>query len=241
MHYSPSEKDGVFVVEVARGADTSYHSPRSSIIVQQQQQAQQFNGVDLLNTSSTQMNNSSNGGGGSQEQQQRVQVHHHPAPPEAQQAEVANGKTKCSTGLSQSDLSDSSGCSSNKDYNYGGPSGQGGVYIANSPGEISGQKSSSGNALTGGGEGEVEQEQQQQFKGQAQKQKQQQHRPVTKQETIDLQPRLQSDIDLVNNVETERREHCNGHSADKIIPDILVKSSGGAELTMTSLVESLES
>lgn len=229
MHYSPSEKDGVFVVEVARGADTSYHSPRSSIIVQQQQ-AQQFNGVDLLNTSSTPMNNS-NSNGCSQEQQ-RVQVHHHPAP-QAQQAEVANGTTKCSTGLSQSDLSDSSGCSSNKDYNYGGLSGQGGLYIASSSVESTGQKSASSNALTGEGE---EEQQQQQLIGQTQKQ---QHRPVTKQETIDLQPRLQSDIDLVNNVETERREHCNGHSADKIIPDILVKSSGGAELT--SLIESVES
>lgn len=227
MHYSPSEKDGVFVVEVARGADTSYHSPRSSIIVQQQQ-AQQFNGVDLLNTSSTPMNNSN----GCSQEQQRVQVHHHPAP-QAQQAEVANGTTKCSTGLSQSDLSDSSGCSSNKDYNYGGLSGQGGLYIASSSVESTGQKSASSNALTGEGE---EEQQQQQLKGQTQKQ---QHRPVTKQETIDLQPRLQSDIDLVNNVETERREHCNGHSADKIIPDILVKSSGGAELT--SLIESVES
>lgn len=206
MHYSPSEKDGVFVVEVARGADTSYHSPRSSMIDQQQ-----FNGVDLLNTSSTRASAENNK---NIQEQQRVQVHHHPEPEvfsststttAAQNVKMANGTVvKCSTGLSQSDLSDSSS-GSNKDYNYGN---QGSAYA---PPEISEPMANAvqpvplnnGHSFRSG---------------------------MTKQETIDLEPRLQSDIDLFN-VETERRDHCNGRTEIKdvefgrTIPDILVKGS----------------
>lgn len=222
MHYSPSEKDGVFVVEVARGADTSYHSPRTGIAPQQPT----FNGVDLLNNSltpaaasSATMPDASSHGGNldqqQQQQQQRVQVHHHPPPAE----EAMNGTLKSSTGLSQSDLSDSSsGTGSNKDYNYGS---QGGVY---------GEEQHRAGAVAAGNV--VHQQA-------AAAVPQHPHRSVAKQETIDLEPRLQSDIDLFN-VETERREHCNGHGAEnsnsngRVLPDILVKSSavhtGGAPI-----------
>lgn len=196
MHYSPSEKDGVFVVEVARGADTSYHSPRTGIAPQQPT----FNGVDLLSTSSS-SSAVANGCKTGIQEQQRVQVHHHPPPTEG-----ANGKLKSSTGLSQSDLSDSSS-GSNKDYNYGR---QGGAYTSDHP---------DAHRVTG---------------AQIHLQQAHPHRLLGKQETIDLEPRLQSDIDLFN-VETERREHCNGHSTmatiaesnnnGRVMPDILVKSA----------------
>lgn len=192
MHYSPSDKDGVFVVEVARGADTSYHSPRTAT-------APPFNGVDLLNTSATTVANQ-------EHQQQRVQVHHHPPPPAA----ALNGRLRSSTGLSQSDLSDSSSGGSNKDYNYGS---QGGPYSTDC----------NGGGLTG-------------IKVLPPAHPLHQQRTVVKQETIDLEPRLQSDIDLFN-VETQRRDHCNGLATVKegvavstegsnggVMPDILVKS-----------------
>ena len=209
MHYSPSDKDGVFVVEVARGADTSYHSPRAAIAAAQQQQ--QFNGVDLLNTSSASPDAATN----DQQQQQRVQVHHHPPPSATAEAapvmttKALNGELKSNTGLSQSDLSDSSSAGSNKDYSYGN---QGGAYATGEPGG------------------------RQTIQVALQSQQPKQHRPVAKQETIDLEPRLQSDIDLLK-VETERRDHCNGHvqqppqeSNGGVLPDILVKSS---EVTAT--------
>lgn len=192
MHYSPSDKDGVFVVEVARGADTSYHSPRTCIGSQQHQQQQQF-GVDLLNTLSTPVESVSSVSCSQeqQQQQQRVQVHHHP-PPTTAAAESAtvNGKLKSNTGLSQSDLSDSSsGGGSNKDYNYGN---QGGPYTTAADGAATVEHRAynattqlTSEQRTAGG--------------------------VVRQETIDLEPRLQSDIDLFN-VETERLEHCNGHA-----------------------------
>lgn len=179
MHYSPSDKDGVFVVEVARGADTSYHSPQTTTAG-----GHQFNGVDLLNNSSS-YNSSCT-------QEQRVQVHQ--VAPEM--VAITNGKVDCSTGLSQSDLSDSSSAGSNKGYQYGG---------GKEPYSLD-MKSNTTNTVTAAIHS---------------------HRPVAKQETIDLEPRLQSDIDLFNDMETERREHCNGTAKiESSVPDIiLVKSA----------------
>lgn len=209
MHYSPSEKDGVFVVEVARGADTSYHSPRT----QTAPPSHSFNGVDLLNTSSTLVDASCSanysGNQDQQQQQQRVQVHHHPPPPAATTTETVtgtvaerNGKPlKSSTGLSQSDLSDSSSAGSNKNYSYGSQGGPYGAETSSAGAEMQGPPLIPHTIQTRAG--------------------------VAKQETIDLEPRLQSDIDLFN-VETERREHKghNGHAMEgSVIPDILVKSS----------------
>lgn len=209
MHYSPSDKDGAFVVEVARGADTSYQSPRTSMAPPHHQ----FNGVDLLNTSST-LVDASKHTGNQEQQQQRVQVHHHP-PPSSTEAAETNGRLKSSTGLSQSDLSDSSSAGSNKEYNYGS---QGGAYAA----ETSAGPQHQSVAVH-----------------------QQQTRPgVAKQETIDLEPRLQSDIDLFN-VETERRDlhHCNGHSegGNSVMPDILVKSSAPLATVPEGVASSVES
>lgn len=185
MHYSPSDKDGVFVVEVARGADTSYHSPRTTTA------PQQFN-CDLLGGAQEQ--NAHN----LHQQQQRVQVHHHPPPPDTLALNGVGGdggiKSKSnSTGLSQSDLSDSSsGGGSNREYGYGG---QGSAYAATEE-ELRGINK--GASAVGG--------------------IQQLRSAMVKQETIDLEPRLQSDIDLFNS-EAERREHCNGH------PSVAVKST----------------
>lgn len=147
MHYSPSDKDGVFVVEVARGADTSYHSPQTtaSTMVRNCQQ-----NIDFRNTSEI----------------------HHPALVLRLASENTQTVVECSTGLSQSDLSESSSTGSNRDYIYG--DGHELYY------EIS--KSCNKNIVTAAIHTQY---------------------PVTKQETIDLEPRLQSDIDLYN-METER-------------------------------------
>lgn len=150
MHYSPSEKDGVFVVEVARGADISYQSPRTSETFQDSQAvrvAGQKEGSQPATGNGVPNKCDSHGGNG-------------------------GSANQCRTGLSQSDLSDSSSFSeSNANYNYGGE-----LFSADGPKFITKAE-------------------------QLDQSTKPSHLPVCRQETIDLQPRLQSDIDLVNNVE----------------------------------------
>ncbi|XP_037921270.1 serine-rich adhesin for platelets isoform X2 [Hermetia illucens] len=132
MHYTPSEKDGVFVVEVARGADSTGipGSPRNA------SEARTLNHtVDIEKSEKTSRNDSK------PTNHEEVQIHQPPRDGEANEdkviAEVEESRDsnnavslKCdpeplstnlansNTGLSQSDLSTSS-ADSNKGYTYG--------------------------------------------------------------------------------------------------------------------------
>ncbi|XP_059617754.1 uncharacterized protein LOC132262491 [Phlebotomus argentipes] len=124
MHYSPSEKDGVFVVEVARGADSTglaeEFSKNNQDILLQQKTNIEFTGPGVdqeplisLKTDPT-------------PEHQKVQIHD---PPPAEKPaelilEVNDLKSDqlaihAKTGLTQSNLSVSSSNGSNKDYCYG--------------------------------------------------------------------------------------------------------------------------
>ncbi|XP_055682439.1 uncharacterized protein LOC129789576 isoform X2 [Lutzomyia longipalpis] len=118
MHYSPSEKDGVFVVEVARGADSTGLAEEFS-----------KNSEDILQKSNIEFT----GPGVDQEplikiktdvsDHQEVQIHD-PPPPEKTPSDGDDGKNEkllnhSKTGLTQSVLSMSSSNGSNKDYCYG--------------------------------------------------------------------------------------------------------------------------
>lgn len=183
MHYSPSEKDGVFVVEVSRGADTNYHSP------DQKPQRQFAADAAPIMTHNGEVPAAALN-------PQEVQVH---AAPSTVPASGVNGTTRpCSTGLSQSNLSlSSSSNDSNRNYQYG-------VQQPYSI-EMNGYATSTppphppiviNNVVPDGLSnvaGPVD-------------------RPVVtglicKQETIDMEPRLQSDIDLMVTAEEERRQH----------------------------------
>uniref|UniRef100_A0A1B0EUK3 Uncharacterized protein n=2 Tax=Lutzomyia longipalpis TaxID=7200 RepID=A0A1B0EUK3_LUTLO len=118
MHYSPSEKDGVFVVEVARGADSTglaeEFSKNSEDILQKSNIEFTGPGVDQepLIKIKTDMSD-----------HQEVQIHD-PPPPEKTPSDSDDGKNEkllnhSKTGLTQSVLSMSSSNGSNKDYCYG--------------------------------------------------------------------------------------------------------------------------
>ncbi|XP_055709823.1 uncharacterized protein LOC129805735 isoform X2 [Phlebotomus papatasi] len=126
MHYSPSEKDGVFVVEVARGADSTglaeEFSKNNQDILLQQKSNIEFTGpgVDQKPLIEFKTDPATD--------HQEVQIHD---PPPAEKAparetiiEVDEVKEETlmnhsKTGLTQSDLSVSSSNGSNKDYCYG--------------------------------------------------------------------------------------------------------------------------
>lgn len=113
MHYSPSEKDGVFIVEAARGADQngSYTSP-SSIKPQKsvENPPEATNGEIKIDSLQNNYAPSSPEEESKNSKPQKVEVH---TPP----TEVICNGTK--TGLSQSDLSLTSSNSSNQGYTYG--------------------------------------------------------------------------------------------------------------------------
>lgn len=122
MHYSPSEKDGVFIVEAARGADQngSYTSP-SSIKPQRsiENPPELTNGeikIDSLQNnyapSSPEEESKKN------PEPQKVEVHTPPTELSEKESVICNG---AKTGLSQSDLSLTSSNSSNQGYSYGHP------------------------------------------------------------------------------------------------------------------------
>ncbi|GAB0094512.1 hypothetical protein DMENIID0001_098200 [Sergentomyia squamirostris] len=125
MHYSPSEKDGVFVVEVARGADSTglseEFSKNNQEILMQQKTNIEFTGPGI-NEDEPLIQIKSD-----QSDHQEVQIHNPPPAEKTSTNEVAKEEAKIDavvancgkTGLTQSDLSMSSSNGSNKDYCYG--------------------------------------------------------------------------------------------------------------------------
>lgn len=116
MHYSPSEKDGVFIVESARGADQNgSHKPsplqkkpgEAPLVIPEEIK------IDTLQShfspSSPEEERKS--------KPEQVEVHTPPAELKDDPAKVICNGTK--TGLSQSDLSLTSSNSSNQNYTYG--------------------------------------------------------------------------------------------------------------------------
>jgi len=115
MHYSPSEKDGVFIVESARGADQNgSHKPSP---LQQAAKAPleipEEIKIDTLQSHFTP--SSPEEEHRKQPKPEQVEVHTPPADLKVN-GKMCNG-TK--TGLSQSDLSLTSSSSSNQNYSYG--------------------------------------------------------------------------------------------------------------------------
>lgn len=115
MHYSPSEKDGVFIVESARGADQNgshkpsplQHKPTEAPLVIPEE--------IKIDTLQSHFNQSSPEEEHKQRKPEQVEVH---TPPADLKPEIVNcNGTK--TGLSQSDLSLTSSNSSNQNYTYG--------------------------------------------------------------------------------------------------------------------------
>lgn len=136
VHYSPSEKDGVFVVEVARGADSS----AASQITRNHEEIKCQSSVDRLEEVKRPASIEKNGPNGiiSSVSKGNEEVLVHPPPMNADDdvltvdedgavsmaSSKLNGNSqehngKINTGLSQSDLSISSSTNSNQGYCYG--------------------------------------------------------------------------------------------------------------------------
>lgn len=113
MHYSPSEKDGVFIVESARGADQNgSHKP----LQQKPTEAPLVVPEEIkIDTLQSHFNQSSPEEEHKQMKPEQVEVHTPPA--DLKPETVTCNGTK--TGLSQSDLSLTSSNSSNQNYTYG--------------------------------------------------------------------------------------------------------------------------
>jgi hypothetical protein len=114
MHYSPEEKDGVFVVEVSRGADTKDNYLSSEMMDKTPQFAHLQNDKLplILNACQNSVKPADKTGAPSTN---HIEVHH---PPKGEEEKpVANGFV-AKTGLTQSDLSINSSNSSNN-YGYG--------------------------------------------------------------------------------------------------------------------------
>lgn len=121
MHYSPSDKDGVFIVEAARGADQN-GSHKPSPLQQKQAQAPLVIPEEIkIDTLQSRFSPSTPEEVHKHAKAEQVEVH---TPPidlkendiKSKDAAICNG-TK--TGLSQSDLSLTSSNSSNQNYSYG--------------------------------------------------------------------------------------------------------------------------
>lgn len=122
MHYSPSEKDGVFIVEAARGADQN-GSHKPSPLQQKPTEAPLVIPEEIkLDTLQSHFTPSSPEEEHKQPKPEQVEVHTPPAELKEDLVRkdpepiICNG-TK--TGLSQSDLSLTSSNSSNQNYSYG--------------------------------------------------------------------------------------------------------------------------
>lgn len=122
MHYSPSEKDGVFIVESARGADQN-GSHKPSPLQQKPAEAPLVIPEEIkIDTLQSHFTPSSPEEEHKQPKPEQVEVHTPPAElkedliPKGPESAICNG-TK--TGLSQSDLSLTSSSSSNQNYTYG--------------------------------------------------------------------------------------------------------------------------
>ena len=121
MHYSPSEKDGVFIVESARGADQN-GSHKPSPLLQKPTEAPLVIPEEIrIDTLQSHFTPSSPEEEHKFPKPEQVEVHSPPAElqdiqPKLPEPVICNG-TK--TGLSQSDLSLTSSNSSNQNYTYG--------------------------------------------------------------------------------------------------------------------------
>lgn len=124
MHYSPSEKDGVFIVEAARGADQN-GSHKPSPLQQKPAEAPLVIPEEIkIDTLQSHFTPSSPEEEHKQPKPEQVEVHTPPRDVEAKEEGVkkdpepviCNG---AKTGLSQSDLSLTSSNSSNQNYTYG--------------------------------------------------------------------------------------------------------------------------
>lgn len=140
VHYSPSEKDGVFVVEVARGADSNSTPVLISPLPPDHALQGQSTIVEVPEEHATNVDyaSSNDGNGASLKSNEKVLVH---PPPNGMctdddvlmidedgavsmsspklNAHQINGAIAVNTGLSQSDLSISSSGGSNRAYCYG--------------------------------------------------------------------------------------------------------------------------
>jgi hypothetical protein len=108
MHYSPSEKDGVFIVEAARGADQNGSHKPSPLLQKSTEAPLAIPDEIKIDTLQSHFTPSSPEEERKHKQAEQVEVH---TPPKA-----CNG---AKTGLSQSDLSLTSSNSSNQNYSYG--------------------------------------------------------------------------------------------------------------------------
>ncbi|XP_070506329.1 location of vulva defective 1 [Chironomus tepperi] len=119
MHYSPSEKDGVFIVESARGADQNGSHKPSPLLQKSTEAPLEIPEEIKIDTLQSHFTPSSPEEERKQPKPEQVEVHTPPADVKGQNndgAVICNG-TK--TGLSQSDLSLTSSSSSNQNYTYG--------------------------------------------------------------------------------------------------------------------------
>lgn len=119
MHYSPSEKDGVFIVEAARGADQNGSHKPSPLLQKSTEAPLEIPEEIKIDTLQSHFTPSSPEEERKQPKPEQVEVHTPPADVKGQSndgAVICNG-TK--TGLSQSDLSLTSSNSSNQNYTYG--------------------------------------------------------------------------------------------------------------------------
>lgn len=120
MHYSPSEKDGVFIVEAARGADQNggYNSSKVQKVPLKDVVSSEVTATGDIKIDSLQNNYAPSSPEEEQKlaKPQKVQVHNPPASLNLIDEAHQNGTQ---TGLSQSDLSLTSSNSSNHGYTYG--------------------------------------------------------------------------------------------------------------------------
>lgn len=136
VHYSPSEKDGVFVVEVARGADST---PATIQIPQIQETSRASNNISPAIVPECNDYKSIGMIGSVSQGNEEVLVHPPPIPndddddvltvdedgavsmssPKLNSADYIRDDSRINTGLSQSDLSISSSTGSNQGYCYG--------------------------------------------------------------------------------------------------------------------------
>lgn len=122
MHYSPSEKDGVFIVESARGADQN-GSHKPSPLLQKPSEAPLVIPEKIkIDTLQSHFTPSSPEEEHKQPKPEQVEVHTPPADLKEVMSQKGPEPIICNgakTGLSQSDLSLTSSNSSNQNYTYG--------------------------------------------------------------------------------------------------------------------------
>lgn len=122
MHYSPSEKDGVFIVEAARGADQN-GSHKPSPLQQKPTEAPLVIPEEIkIDTLQSHFTPSSPEEEHKQPKPEQVEVHTPPAELKEDGGKKYSEQAICNgtkTGLSQSDLSLTSSNSSNQNYSYG--------------------------------------------------------------------------------------------------------------------------